>query len=599
MFNLICIRRTKFPLSLLLKYWGASSSLTESAYRACYEETLRSLFEEVRNNQDIMCSLSYTSPELWEWIEDGLYRVKNKSFRRKGTFLITLVLSRLLKTQLGSLSTTIVLPGSVNSNEKYVSDSPESILLTQQEHGEYRSNSGLRYAIRFDEGVEKLHCMRETSPVQDLYITDSDVRNENTEKDHKIPTRCSSTKSHELGRRTWSEMTKKPVPPECRRGVWDIIQHKVLKIPGIEETKIEHSLRKYVQRLSPAFKEIDNEKTLIASLLSSELAKNGSNNISIIEFICKYAKEIVQVRSCRSEGSDLWDLCFASDSEFSHADSATTSFEVLFHLQRDEITGAQNPHVVVDSLSPLGILSSRVDYFTGNSSQSSAPNDGLATPVEVINTMWLSTHYYAIRRHSLSSYVVLIGPRVTLPTGVKVIPLNELTLGLTVENGLSLYWQNQRLDPIWRNTLSPRASVMTLLLRYVSLLQPEIPSIPHYYPFSRIGKYEAIVYKNVLLSARKWVLPSSIIANMSQTSMSFGDYRNLRDIFESHQMPRIVVVVGDKDLRPRAIDTFNPHSLQILKRYSQCERLLFEETIIPNNTSSSDQYRYQYLASIV
>lgn len=636
MLHWIYTRSSLISNSDLLHSCSWDLSFTEEEYKQAYKTSIQRIISLFRQNPVLTRSLSYTNLPLWRWVNENSEIVTiNKSVRRNCAYLAFLLQSRALKSQLGSMTTKIIVSSKnitypINTHgEVFIYDeprqklmSPDSYRYQSQLEREVISSGGNRYWIEFSDGQELISCTPPTSTCNAILIAalnkeqnPTSIHDNTPDSNYSDdllnvkPIEMSSKMgvNYEWGYRTAIEKISPPLSIECQKGIWDILRAQdACDVLPLKETEVSKNLYILLEVLRPAFNQLYLERLRIGKMLAQEQQESCAKRITFLEFVSKNAERIIRNRLMRATAEELWELCSLNRKcEIGPITIPPQGYENVFALEF-LVRFIQRPEdsllydIVVDNISPAGVLSSRSDYLTGFDSQPilTKCSQNMRMPVDVINTMWLSSHYHALRRNKVTPYVIVIGPDVVLPLNVHSIPINELTLDLDEDGIPSLYWGAKPIEPLWRTTMSPRVSVLTLLLRIVSRLQPEVPEIPQYIPFGKPGMHDHVRLENLLLSPRKWVYPGAEFIDISPSNMNYVQYQRVRKLLKNQEVPRFVFVMSNKYKSRRALDTESPLSLQLLHRHSQDEYVILEEVHLPKNISDEEYHHTQHLIGL-
>lgn len=380
-----------------------------------------------------------------------------------------------------------------------------------------------------------------------------------------------------------------------KNNVYDLINAATFNIDKNIYIAFERAANIYLDLLENQLASIHTEKKYLGNIVKKCLKKRRREKYSLLNFIIDYRDDILKLREKRKNCHYLFYKKFFSKIQ-PNKNVGEITFDnwrvkdkkirknLEFYFSTCKIQGEQ--YIVVENISPMGIFSSRFDYFIKDNHDSSiiSKHDNLLEPIEIIFAPQNPELFHSFRRKRYTKFYLNINNFIKYPQK-NILNINDVCIALNGDGLPVLYSSklNKYFDPVIHSTLPAEQSLIVTFLRMISQSQEEVYELPKLLPNnnSDLDYIPRIIIENLILSKKIWRISTKDINVIKGSVPKYNEYLYLLRLFRAKKIPRFINIFSPQDSSPRPIDLYNPLSLLSFKKYSK-EKFIYIEEMLPS-----------------
>ncbi len=358
-------------------------------------------------------------------------------------------------------------------------------------------------------------------------------------------------------------------------------------------------LKNYLNLINKQILHIKEEKKQICELLKIRFKKNKKKECNLLSFIANNIVEINEIRDKRKIFNSYFqdeilpriNKNLSSDIEQVSINNSNSNIETdgKYELYFSSCYINDKSYHLVNGISPSGIFSSRPDYLFLQKTKLKQLN---CEPIEILFDNCNKNMHHSARRLKYCRW----GLNINFPVkngDMQIINIGDISLTVDENDFPRLYYSRLKkyFDPVIHSTLSAAQSTIVKFLRMISEAQEEV----YYLPTIELNKTDNIDYfprvilKNIIVSKRKWTIPTRFINIIKGSEPKFNEYLYLVKFFNEYYIPRFInILPNEKNGIYRPIDIYNPYSLLQIKKYKGNSHVTIEEMLPSPETINNE-----------
>ncbi len=391
--------------------------------------------------------------------------------------------------------------------------------------------------------------------------------------------------------------------------VYDVINTDTITVHKRVDDNFKLAASTCLNYLKKQLSDLHNEKKMLGKILADHLRDIGSGSCLLLDFIASFKRKIEEIRDNRDNFGSYFENKISSLILTNANDQVVVKRRLKINNMINKLEfyfstcQINNKEIYIfENISPIGILSSRQDYFLKNEPSRDISTNKTAEPLEIVFCPVNPKMYHAYRRNKKHRYFLNVN-QFTERRARYQIDANEMELVLSKDLCPMLYCRrlDRMFDPVFNSTLSAKSSIILIFLRMISHSQEEVSELPNFLPknISALVNIPRLIVNNVVVLKRKWCFNSTELNIIKKSVPDVDEFLLILNKLLERNIPRFVNLVRRGE-NPKTIDIYNPFSLLQIKKYQNDRCICFEELLpypgqYSGSCGSENDYLIQYL----